>query len=170
MTTFPGLALRIEGLSKRYENHIAVNARNLRCPRDASTGSWSPTSAGRAPRPRCPQHHLARSGQRCDLRRRSVSDRTILRCVGYLPEERGLDKSMSVLEVIVFFARLKGVAASTARATADQWLEHMSLGDWRHAKVEALSKGMQQKVQFIATVAHEPDLPRSMNLAPGSIL
>jgi ABC-2 type transport system ATP-binding protein len=85
-------------------------------------------------------------------------DRRILRRIGYLPEERGLYKKMTVRDVIVFFARLKGVAVVKARAEADRWLQRMSLEEWRGAKVDTLSKGMQQKVQFITTVAHEPDL------------
>ena len=159
MTTFPGLALRIEGLSKRYENHIAVNALNLTVPPGCIYGILGPNGAGKSTTIRCALNIISRDqGSVAIFGVDPRADRTILRRVGYLPEERGLYKSMSVLEVIVFFARLKGVAASAARATADQWLERMSLGDWRHAKVEALSKGMQQKVQFIATVAHEPDL------------
>jgi ABC-2 type transport system ATP-binding protein len=85
-------------------------------------------------------------------------DRSVLRRVGYLPEERGLYRKMRVLDVIAFFAALKGLDRRTARSEGDRWLERMGLADWRLAKVETLSKGMQQKVQFITTVVHKPDL------------
>jgi ABC-2 type transport system ATP-binding protein len=87
-----------------------------------------------------------------------ATDRNVLRRVGYLPEERGLYKKMSVLDVILFFAQLKGMSAADARHEAEQWLERMGLGEWRNGKVETLSKGMQQKVQFITTVIHRPEV------------
>jgi len=85
-------------------------------------------------------------------------DRGVLRRVGYLPEERGLYKKMSVLDVIVFFGALRGMAEARARVQGMRWLEKMGLAQWHNAKVETLSKGMQQKVQFITTVLHAPDL------------
>ena len=78
--------------------------------------------------------------------------------IGYLPEERGLYKKMKVGDHIVYLARLKGVDKATAVQRMNQWLERFDLTEWRDKKVEALSKGMQQKVQFIATVIHEPRL------------
>jgi ABC-2 type transport system ATP-binding protein len=87
-----------------------------------------------------------------------ATDRAILRRVGFLPEERGVYRKMKVTDVIVFFAELKGMDRRAARREAEQWLDRMGLGDWKQAKVETLSKGMQQKVQFIATVLHDPDL------------
>jgi ABC-2 type transport system ATP-binding protein len=85
-------------------------------------------------------------------------DHAVLRRVGYLPEERGLYKRMAVLDVIVFFAQLKKVPVATARREGDRWLERMGLTQWRDARVETLSKGMQQKVQFITTVLHQPEV------------
>jgi ABC-2 type transport system ATP-binding protein len=78
--------------------------------------------------------------------------------IGYLPEERGLYKKMKVGDVLVFFAEIKGVARGDARRRAGQWLERMGLADRAHKPVDELSKGMQQKVQFIATLIHEPEL------------
>jgi ABC-2 type transport system ATP-binding protein len=78
--------------------------------------------------------------------------------VGYLPEERGLYKKMTVLDVIVFFAELRGVRESVGRKKGLGWLEKMGLLQWHRSKVETLSKGMQQKVQFITAVIHEPEL------------
>jgi ABC-2 type transport system ATP-binding protein len=86
------------------------------------------------------------------------TDRGLLARVGYLPEERGLYPKMRVLEQLVFFARLKRLDARTARTRAEAWLERLGLSSYRGARTNTLSKGMQQKVQFIATVLHEPEL------------
>lgn len=78
--------------------------------------------------------------------------------VGYLPEERGLYRDQRVLEVLVYLARLKGVDSATARGRAEAWLERVELADWGDKRVKDLSRGMQQKVQFVASLVHEPDL------------
>jgi ABC-2 type transport system ATP-binding protein len=78
--------------------------------------------------------------------------------IGYLPEERGLYKKMKVGEQLRFFGELKGMRGHEAVAVADRWLEKMKLADWKGKKTDELSKGMQQKIQFIATVMHDPEL------------
>jgi len=78
--------------------------------------------------------------------------------IGYLPEERGLYKKMRVRDTLVFLAEAKGVTRAAAAGKADLWLERLGLADWRLRKVEELSKGMQQKVQFISTMLHAPEL------------
>ena len=78
--------------------------------------------------------------------------------IGYLPEERGLYRKMKVGDVLRFFCEIKGVDKITSARRVDYWLDKVGLGDWKEKKVEELSRGMQQKVQFIATVIHEPDL------------
>ena len=78
--------------------------------------------------------------------------------VGYLPEERGLYRDQKVLEVLVYLARLKGVDSNDARRRAQQWLERVGLQDWGAKRVKELSRGMQQKVQFVASLIHDPDL------------
>lgn len=78
--------------------------------------------------------------------------------IGYLPEERGLYRKMKVGDVLRFFCEIKGVDKTTSVRRVDYWLEKVGLADWKDKKVEELSRGMQQKVQFIATVIHEPDL------------
>lgn len=78
--------------------------------------------------------------------------------IGYLPEERGLYRKMKVLDLLVFFGEIKGLRRADARTRATKWLERMGLGEVARKKAEELSKGMQQKVQFIATVLHDPDL------------
>jgi ABC-2 type transport system ATP-binding protein len=78
--------------------------------------------------------------------------------IGYLPEERGLYRQMKVIELLLFFAEIKGRRAAEIRPKIDKWLERFELGDKRNAKVEELSKGNQQKVQLIGTLLHDPDL------------
>src|SRR5256884_1464533 len=78
--------------------------------------------------------------------------------IDYLPEERGLYPRMRVLDVLVFLAEVKGVPRRAARLRALEWLDRLGLGDWRLRRVNELSKGMQQKVQFISTMLHDPDL------------
>jgi ABC-2 type transport system ATP-binding protein len=78
--------------------------------------------------------------------------------IGYLPEERGLYEDAKVIDVLVYFAELKGVPPKEARRRALAWLERLDLGEWAHRKIEKLSKGMQQKVQLVAAILHEPDL------------
>src|SRR5215813_13123292 len=93
---------------------------------------------------------------------RPNTDRRVLNQIGYLPEERGLYKKMQVKRVLLFLAELKGLSASVATPRIDEWLERFSLStgekNWGDAKVDELSRGMQQKVQFIATLLHDPDL------------
>ena len=78
--------------------------------------------------------------------------------VGYLPEERGLYRDQKVMEVLIYLARLKGVDAKKARSRAEEWLERVELQEWKGKKVKELSRGMQQKIQFVASLIHDPDL------------
>jgi ABC-2 type transport system ATP-binding protein len=151
--------LLIEGVSKRYSGHTAVDDLSLVVPQGTIYGILGPNGAGKSTTLRMVMNIIIRdSGRITLLGADPEKDRAVLRRVGFLPEERGLYKKMTVLDVIVFFAEIKGVQAKTARAEALRWLERMGLADWRGAKVETLSKGMQQKVQFIATVIHQPEL------------
>ena len=86
-------------------------------------------------------------------KRESIQER-----IGYLPEERGLYKKMRILDQLRYFAELKGIAGRDAVKRIDTWLERMNLSEWRNKKTTDLSKGMQQKIQFISTVLHDPDL------------
>ncbi|MBB4659729.1 ABC transporter ATP-binding protein [Parvularcula dongshanensis] len=88
----------------------------------------------------------------------STSPRNVRRRVGYLPEERGLYRKMKAADSIAYFARLKGVPRAEARSRADALLERFGLGEFRKTKIEALSKGMAQKVQLLSVIAHEPEL------------
>jgi ABC-2 type transport system ATP-binding protein len=88
----------------------------------------------------------------------TAKGREVSHRIGFLPEERGLYKKMKVLDHLVFLAEVKGVAAQAARRRALDWIERLGLSDWARRKVEDLSKGMQQKVQFAGTVLHDPEL------------
>ncbi len=152
-------ALLIEDVSKRYDEHVAVSHLNLSVPTGTIYGILGPNGAGKSSTLRMVMNIIARDGGRISLFGADPAvDRTVLRRVGYLPEERGLYKKMKVIDVIVFFAMLKGVNERVARTEGERWLEKMGLAEWRNGKVETLSKGMQQKVQFITTVIHKPDL------------
>lgn len=82
----------------------------------------------------------------------------VRRRIGYLPEERGLYQDLKVLDVLIYLAELKGMERSTARENAHSWLDRVELGGWSQRKVRDLSRGMQQKLQFVASVVHDPEL------------
>jgi ABC-2 type transport system ATP-binding protein len=152
-------ALLLDGVSKSYAEHVAVRDLSLAVPRGTIYGILGPNGAGKSTTLRMVMNIIIRdSGTISLLGADPERDRSVLGRVGYLPEERGLYKKMTVIDVIRFFAQLKGLDGRTATREADVWLERMGLGDWRGARVETLSKGMQQKVQFITTVVHEPEL------------
>jgi ABC-2 type transport system ATP-binding protein len=122
-------------------------------------GILGPNGAGKSTTLRMVMNIIARdSGAIGLLGGDPARDSAVLRRVGYLPEERGLYKKMTALDAVVFFGALRGMTESDARAAGGRWLETMGLGQWQNAKIETLSKGMQQKVQFVATVVHGPEL------------
>ena len=152
-------ALILERVSKRYAGHVAVDDLSLAVPRGTIYGLLGPNGAGKSTTLRMVMNIIIRDGGQVSLLGADPErDRTVLQKVGFLPEERGLYRRMSATDVIVFFAELKGMDRAAARREAGRWLERMGLGEWRGAKVETLSKGMQQKVQFIATVIHAPEV------------
>jgi ABC-2 type transport system ATP-binding protein len=152
-------ALLLDDVSKRYAGHTAVSHLSLEVPAGTIYGILGPNGAGKSTTLRMVMNIIARDGGRITLLGADpAANRAVLKRVGYLPEERGLYRKMRVLDVIVFFAMLKGVSKRDARADGERWLERMGLADWRDGKVETLSKGMQQKVQFITTVLHRPDV------------
>lgn len=152
-------ALTLDNVSKRFASHMAVDRLSFSVPRGIIYGVLGPNGAGKSTTLRMIMNILTPdTGTITVLGSEPERNRDVLRRVGYLPEERGLYRRMKVIDTIVFFARLKGVEKAEARRRAETWLERMGLAEWRDAKIETLSKGMQQKVQFISTVLHEPDL------------
>ncbi|MEX0912232.1 MAG: ATP-binding cassette domain-containing protein [Gemmatimonadota bacterium] len=155
--TQPTLILR--DIRKRFADHVAVESLSLDVPSGTIYGILGPNGAGKSTTLRMTMNIIARdAGDVSLLGRDPARSPQVLREVGYLPEDRGLYRKMRVIDAIVFFAELKGVAPAEARARGGDWLERMGLGEWRDAKIETLSKGMQQKVQFITTVLHDPRL------------
>jgi ABC-2 type transport system ATP-binding protein len=149
--------LVLRDVQKRFAGHRAVDSLTLDVPAGTIYGILGPNGAGKSTTLRMIMNIIARdAGQIRVLGRDPARDPSVLKEVGYLPEERGLYRKMGVTDTIVFFAELKGVAAAEAKRRAALWLDRLGLGEWRHARVETLSKGMQQKVQFISTVLHEP--------------
>ena len=152
-----GPALRLEGVTKRFGKHTAVASLDLEVPRGVICGLLGPNGSGKTTTIRMvmgilhpDEGSVTLFGSDPDVTRRTR--------VGYLPEERGVYRKMKVLEHIVFLAEIRGVKRPEGRRKALEWLERLGLGAWADRKVEDLSKGMQQKVQFIGTVIHEPEL------------
>jgi ABC-2 type transport system ATP-binding protein len=148
-------AVRIEHVTKTFGNHVAVDDLSLEVPDGTIYGFIGPNGSGKTTTLRMIMRILhPDQGDITVLGEHSLeaaSDR-----VGYLPEERGLYKQMKVRDLLRFYAELKGYRRS--KATIDSWLERLGLSDWGDKKVAALSKGMSQKVQFIATVVAKPEL------------
>ena len=156
------LALDIRGISKRYAEHTAVRSLSLAVPTGAVYGLLGPNGAGKTTSIRMILNIIAPDTGTVTILGRSNTDPGILDQIGYLPEERGLYKKMQVHRVLRFLAELKGVGAKEADRRIHQWMERFDLTtagkDWGVAKLEELSRGMQQKVQFIGTLIHDPDL------------
>jgi ABC-2 type transport system ATP-binding protein len=150
-------AVEVRDIVKRYGDFTAVDRVSIDVPKGSIYGLLGPNGAGKSTTIRMLLRiMLPDQGSICVLGD-DVAKLDLDR-IGYLPEERGLYKKMKVGDVLVFFAEIKGVARGDARRRAGQWLERMGLADRAHKPVDELSKGMQQKVQFIATLIHEPEL------------
>src|SRR5690606_37885315 len=156
------LALEIRGANKRYAEHVAVRDLSLAVPAGTVYGLLGPNGAGKTTTIRMILNVIAPDAGTITLLGRSNRDPSTQDRIGYLPEERGLYKKMNVRDVLRFLAELKGVARKDADRRIDEWLERMALRtaqkDWGKAKVDELSRGMQQKVQFIGTLLHDPEL------------
>ncbi len=150
-------AVVIEGVSKTYGTHKAVSELDLVVPEGSVYGFIGPNGSGKTTTIRMILHII-----HPDVGRIEVMGHQQLRAandwIGYLPEERGLYKKMTVSRLLQYYARIKQMERSDAMGQMDQWLERMGLAEWRNKKIEALSKGMAQKVQFIATVIARPKL------------
>jgi ABC-2 type transport system ATP-binding protein len=152
-------ALELHDVTKRYVGHLAVDRLSLAVPPGTIYGILGPNGAGKSTTLRMVMNIIARdSGSIAVMGKDPAANRDVLRKVGYLPEERGLYKKMTAIDVVVFFGALRGMRESDAREQGLRWLERMGLAEWQRAKIETLSKGMQQKVQFVTTVIHSPDL------------
>src|SRR6266702_735753 len=148
----------VDRVTKRFAGHTAVDALSLSVPSGIIYGLLGPNGAGKTTTLRMIMDIYEPDSGTVRLFDQVGGGRTNSARIGYLPEERGLYPRMRVLDVLVFLAEAKGVSRRAARVKALEWLERLGLADWRLRKVSDLSKGMQQKVQFISTVLHDPDL------------
>jgi len=155
-------AVRIQGITKQFSDKLAVNNLSLTVPRGSVYGLLGPNGAGKTTTIRMMLDIIVPDSGTIEILGQPHQTTSVTNRVGYLPEERGLYKKMQVRRVLRFLAELKGVDAKTADKRIGEWLEKLSLKtaekDWGNAKVDELSRGMQQKVQFIGCLVHEPDL------------
>ena len=152
-----GNILELKSVRKTYQDHVAVNDVSFNIPKNCIFGLLGPNGAGKTSLiriittiTRADSGSVILDGEKLSSHHPSV--------IGYMPEERGLYKKMKVGEHLIYLARLKGLSKKDAKSKIDHWLVKFGITDWWDKKVEELSKGMQQKIQFICTVVHEPKL------------
>ena len=148
-------AIALENVTKSYDAVIAVNAVSLHVRPGAILGLLGPNGAGKTTTIRMIMNILVPDEGSIRVMGEPVTDATRDK-IGYLPEERGLYPRMKVREIIIFLAALHGLSEAEAGKRADEWLERLGLTEWSDKKLVDLSKGMQQKVQFITSVIHRP--------------
>lgn len=151
-------AVSVEGVTKRFAGHTAVKDLTLMVPKGGIFGLLGPNGAGKTTTIRMMLSIILPDEGKVTLFGGEGASRQLSDRIGYLPEERGLYKKMQVLEHLQFLAEAKGLPRRRAKELAHQWLKRLGLEDWAKKKVEDLSKGMQQKVQFISALLHEPEL------------
>jgi ABC-2 type transport system ATP-binding protein len=149
--------LNINHISKQYAHHKALDDVSISIPKQSVFGLLGPNGAGKTSLIRIITQITAPDSGEVIFNGRPMKTDDIY-SIGYLPEERGLYKKMEVGEQLLFFAQLKGLSRGEALMRLKSWVERFEIGSWWGKKVEELSKGMQQKIQFIATVLHEPEL------------
>ncbi|HKX26086.1 MAG TPA: ATP-binding cassette domain-containing protein [Blastocatellia bacterium] len=150
-------AISVHQVSKSYGAFVAVNNLSLEVKPGSIFGLLGPNGAGKSTTIRMIVNITMPDSGEIRLFGEPMSVKLQER-VGYLPEDRGLYKKMRIGEQLAFFARLKGQSSRTIGQKIDQWLERLELSAWKHKRWDELSKGMQQKVQFIATIMHDPEL------------
>lgn len=146
-----------ENIHKYYNNHVALKSFSAEFKSGHITGLLGPNGAGKTSFIRILNQILKPDGGSLKFDGEAINSAHTEK-IGYLPEERGLYKKMKVIDQIVYLARLKGLDKSKAKSEALNWLEKLGLSDWQKARIETLSKGMAQKIQFICTVIHDPQI------------
>ena len=149
--------LTLSGVTKRFDEFTAVSDLSLAVRAGRIFGIIGPNGAGKTTTIRMIVNITAPDEGRIELfgqeMNAALQDR-----IGYLPEERGLYKKMKIIDQLRFFGQLKNIAGRAADEAIERWLERVKLPEWKNKKADELSKGMQQKIQFIAAVMHDPDL------------
>ncbi len=151
-------AVAIEHVTKRFAGHTAVKDLSFTVPAGCIFGLLGPNGAGKSTTIRMIMDIIEPDEGKIALFGTASSSRDLSRRVGFLPEERGLYKKMKIIDHLVFLGEVKGMRAADAKLKADNWLHRLGLADWRLKRVEDLSKGMQQKIQFAGTLLHDPEL------------
>lgn len=172
--------VELRGVTKRFDQFVAVRDLSFEVRQGTIFGLLGPNGAGKTTSIRMIVNIFAPDEGDVVVMGQHMSA-ALQQRIGYLPEERGLYKKMKIGDQLIFFANLKGLAAAEAERRVDQWLERLELTDWKNKKPADLSKGMQQKVQFIGSVIHDPEVmildepfsgldPVNVNLLKGVIL
>ncbi|MDR1553723.1 MAG: ATP-binding cassette domain-containing protein [Prevotellaceae bacterium] len=151
------MILRTENIVKQYANHLALDNVSIEVPQASIYGLLGPNGAGKTTLIRIINQITAPDSGKVYFDGHKLQE-TDVYSIGYLPEERGLYKKMKVGEQAMYFARLKGLTKHDAEKSLRKWFEKFEIQAWWNKKVEELSKGMAQKVQFIVTILHNPKL------------
>ena len=149
--------LELDDVRKSYDGHVAVAGVTFAVPAGSIFGLLGPNGAGKTTTIRMILDVLAPDSGSVRMFGRPRQEADLGR-VGYLPEERGLYRKMTVIDQLLFLAEIRGIKRRAALAEIEPWLERADLGPWAKRRIEELSKGMQQKVQLIGTVLHQPEL------------
>ena len=149
--------ISIKEVTKKYADHLALDRMCIDIPERCIYGLLGPNGAGKTTLIRILNQITAPDSGEVRINGEALCQKHIAH-IGYLPEERGLYKQMKVGEQAIYLAQLKGVDKNTAQQRLKWWFDKFEIGNWWDKKVEELSKGMQQKVQFITTVIHEPEI------------
>jgi len=147
--------IQIQKVSKFYADHTALNKVSFDVPKGCISGLLGPNGAGKTSLIRI-INQITAPDEGQILFNGNPLTKDHIKQIGYLPEERGLYKKMTVYDQLIYFARLRGMDTSAAKKTINEWLEKFEATTWKKKKIEELSKGMQQKIQFIVTVMHNP--------------
>jgi len=148
--------IQIQEVSKFYADHTALDKVSFDVPKGCIFGLLGPNGAGKTSLIRIINQITAPDEGQILFQGKPLT-KDHIKQIGYLPEERGLYKKMTVYDQLMYFARLRGMEISAAKKTIQAWLEKFEATTWKKKKIEELSKGMQQKIQFIVTVMHNPD-------------
>ena len=149
--------VEVDAVTKRFDEFVAVNSMSFAVEPGSIFGLLGPNGAGKTTTIRMIVGIFAPDQGEVRVLGQHITP-ALQQRIGYMPEERGLYKKMRVGEQLLFFAQLKGLGGAEAARRVDRWLTRFDLSDWKNKKSSDLSKGMQQKVQFIATALHEPEL------------
>ncbi|MEX0610089.1 MAG: ATP-binding cassette domain-containing protein [Balneolaceae bacterium] len=149
--------IKVNNIKKAFGKTVAVNDVNFEVEKGRIFGLLGPNGAGKTTTIRMINYILTPDSGNITINGIEASPETQT-MIGYMPEERGLYKKMKVMDQLLYLTQLKGLKSQEAKKAIDYWLERFGASDWKKKEVGELSKGMSQKIQFIATIAHDPDI------------